>query len=85
MHYCQGNLVELWALLKDEGYASLSNIAFGIMAMSPENASCERAFSVMKYDQHTCLTQLHLDNALRIAMDTHTPSEFPYTSILQFH
>ena len=85
MHYCQGNLVELWALLKDEGYASLGNIAFGIMAMSPENASCERAFSVMKYDQHTCLTQLHLDNALRIAMDTHTPSEFPYTSILQFH
>ena len=54
------------------------------MAMSPENASCERAFSVMKYiknDQRTCLTQLHLDNALRIAMDTRTPSEFPYDSI----
>ena len=36
-------------ILKDEGYAGLSNIAFGIMAMSPENASCERAFSIMKY------------------------------------
>ena len=83
-HHCDGNLVKLWTLLKDEGYPGLSNIAFGIMAMSPENASCERAFSVMKYiknDQRTCLTQLHLDNALRIAMDTRTPSEFPYDSI----
>ena len=79
-HHCDGNLVKLWTLLKDEGYPGLSNIAFGIMAMSPENASCERAFSIMKYiknDQRTCLTQLHLDNALRIAMDTRTPSEFP--------
>ena len=88
LHHCDGNLVKLWTVLKDEGYAGLSNIAFGIMAMSPENASCERAFSIMKYiknNQRTCLTQLHLDNALRIAMDTRTPTEFPYDRIMQFH
>ena len=45
---------------------------FGILAMSPENATCERAFSVMKYiknDQRSCLTQLHLGYALRIALE----------------
>ena len=87
-HCCQGNLVKLWTQLKNEGYSGLSNIAFGIMAMSPENASCERAFFIMKYiknDQRTCLTQLHLDNALRIAMDTREPSEFPYEDILKYN
>ena len=86
-HHCQGNLVKLWAQLQNEGYSGLSNIAFGIMAMCPENASCERAFSIMKYiknDQRTCLTQLHLDNALRIAMDPREPSEFPYEDVLKF-
>ena len=79
LHHCDGDLVKLWTVLKDEGYAGLSNIAFGIMAMPPENASCERAFLIMKY---TCLTQLHLDNTLRIAMDTRTPTEFPYDRIV---
>ena len=56
LQHCHGNLVKLWAQLRNEGYCGLSNIAFCIMAMSPENASCERAFSIMKYvknDQRT--------------------------------
>ena len=83
--HCHGNLVKLWAQLRTEGYYGLSNIAFGIMVMSPENASCERAFTVIKYIknyQRSCLTQLYLDNALRIAMDTREPSEFPYEDVL---
>lgn len=66
----------------------LSSVAFGILVMSPENATCERAFSVMKYlknDQHSCLTQLHLDNALRIALEDRKPTAFPFEQLLHWH
>jgi len=55
--------------------------------MSPENATCERAFSVMKYiknDQHSCLTQLYLDNALCIALEDRKPSVFPFEQLLHW-
>ena len=41
--------MKFWSTLKLEGYPELSSIAFGILVMSPENATCERAFSMMKY------------------------------------
>ena len=69
--HCKGDIVKFWCTLKVEGYLELSSVAFSILAMSPENATCERAFSVIKYiknDQRSCLAQLHLDNALRVAM-----------------
>ena len=44
------------------------------MAMSLEHGSSERAFS----HNCCCFTQLHLDNALRIAMDDRMPADFPY-------
>ena len=45
----------------------------GILVIAPENASCERAFSIMKFiknNQRSCLSQLHLDNALCIGLET---------------
>ena len=53
----------------------------GILVIAPENASCERAFSIMKFiknNQRSCLSQLHLDNALRIGLETREPSDFPF-------
>ena len=85
--HCKGDLVKFWCTLKQEGYPELSNVAFGILVMSPENATCERAFSVMKYinnDQRLCLTQLHLDNALRIALEDRKPSAFPFEQLLHW-
>ena len=70
--HCKGDIVKFWSTLKLEGYPELSSVAFGILVMSPENATCERAFSVLEYiknDQRSCLTQLHLDNALCIALE----------------
>ena len=58
-------------------YPELSRIAVGILVIAPENASCERAFSIMKFiknNQRSCLSQLHLDNALRIGLETREPS-----------
>ena len=49
----------------------------GILVIAPENASCERAFSIMKFikkNKRSCLSQLHLDNALRIGLETREPS-----------
>ena len=85
--HCKGDIVKFWSTLKLEGYPELSSIAFGILVMSPENATCERAFSVMKYiknDQRSCLTQLHLDNALRIALEDREPSAFPFDHLLNW-
>ena len=50
-------------------------------AASKENASCERAFSIMKFiknNQRSCLSQFHLENALRIGLETREPSDFPF-------
>ena len=71
--HCKGDLVKFWSTLKQEGYPELSNVAFDILVMMsrPQNVTCERALSLMKYimnDQRSCLTQLHLDNALCIAL-----------------
>ena len=55
----------------------MSRIALWILIIAPENASCERAFSIMKFiknNQRSCLSQLHLDNALRIGLETREPS-----------
>ena len=79
-HHCDGNIVKLWKTLSNEGYPELSRIALGILVIAPENASCERAFSIMKFiknNQCSCLSQLHLDNALRIGLETREPSDFP--------
>ena len=70
LHHCDGDLVKLCTVLKDEGYAGLSNIAFGIMAMSPENASCERAFLIMK---------LHLFNTASSGQHTKDSNGHTYT------
>ena len=62
-------------------YPELSRIAVGILVIAPENASCERAFSIMKFikkNQRSCLSQLHLDNALHIGLETREPSDFPF-------
>lgn len=32
----------------------------------------------MKNDHRTCLSQIHLDNALRIALETRKLSDFPF-------
>ena len=86
--HCKGYIVKFWSTLRVEGYQELSSIVFGILVMSPENATCERAFSVMKYiknDQRSCLTQLHLDNALRIALEDRKPTAFPFEQLLHWH
>ena len=49
-HHCDGNNVKLWNTLSNEGYPELSRIALGILVIAPENASCERAFSIMNYE-----------------------------------
>ena len=59
----------------------------GILVIAPENASCERAFSIMKFiknNQHSCLSQLHLDNALCIGLETREPSDFPFEQYYYF-
>ena len=69
--------VKLCNTLSNEGYPELSRIALGILVIAPENSSCERAFSIMKFiknNQRSCLSQLHLDNALRIDLETREPS-----------
>ena len=85
--HCKGDIVKFWSTLKLEGYPELSSVAFGILVMSPENATCERAFSVMKYiknDQRSCLSQLHLDNALRIALEDRKSTAFPFEQLLHW-
>ena len=52
--------VKLWNTLSNEGYPELSRIALGILVIAPENASCERAFSIMKFIKnnlvfHNCI------------------------------
>ena len=68
-------------------YPELSRIAVGILVIVPENASCERAFSIMKFiknNQRSCLSQLHLDNALRIGLETREPSDFPFEQLFHY-
>ena len=52
-HHCDGNIVKLWNTLSNEGYPELSRVALGILVIAPENASCERAFSIMKFIKKT--------------------------------
>ena len=40
--HCNGDIVKFWSTPKLEGYPELSSVAFGILVMSPENATCER-------------------------------------------
>ena len=85
--HCKGDVVKFWSTLKLEGYPELSSVAFGILVMSPENATCERAFSVMKYiknNQCSCLSQLHLDNALHIALEDRKPTAFLFEQLLHW-
>ena len=59
----------------------------GILVIASENASCEQAFSIMKFiknNQRSCLTQLHLDNALRIGLETREPSHFPFEQLFHY-
>ena len=68
-------------------YPELSRIAVGILVIAPENASCERAFSIMKFIKNnkcSCLSQLHLDNALRIGLETREPSDFPFEQLFHY-
>ena len=69
-------------------YPELSRIAVGTLVIAPENASCERAFSIMKFiknNQRSCLnSQLHLDNALRIGLETREPSDFPFEQLFHY-
>ena len=57
----------------------LSRIAVGILVIAP--ASCERAFSIMKFIKNN---QLHLDNALRIGLETREPSDFPFEQLFHY-
>ena len=73
--------------LKFELLVMLSRIAVGILVIAPENASCERAFSIMKFiknNQRSCLSQLHLDNALRIGLEIREPSDFPFEQLFHY-
>ena len=68
-------------------YPELSRIAVGILVIAPDNASCERAFSIMKFikkNQLSCLSQLHLDNALHIGLETREPSDFPFEQLFHY-
>ena len=68
-------------------HPELSHIAVGILVIAPENASCERAFSIMKFikkNQRSCLSQLQLDNALRIGLETREPSDFPFEQLFHY-
>ena len=59
----------------------------GILVIAIENGSCERAFSIMKFIKKkklSCLSQLHLDNALRIGLETHEPSDFPFEQLFHY-
>ena len=59
----------------------------GIFVIAPEYASCERAFSIMKFiknNKRSCLSQLHLDNALRIGLETREPSDFPFEQLFHY-
>ena len=55
--------------------------------MAHENTTCERAFSVMQFiknDHRSCLTQLHLENALGIAIHEKPASnKFPFEEQLK--
>ena len=68
-------------------YPELSRLAVGILEIAPENASCERTFSIMKFinnNQHSCPSQLHLDNALRIGLEAREPSDFPFEQLFHY-
>ena len=59
----------------------------GILVIAPENASCKRAFSTIKFiknNQRSCLSQLHLDNALRIGLETREPSDSPFEQLFHY-
>ena len=59
----------------------------GILVIAPENASCERAFSIMKFIKNNhlfCLSQLHLDNALHIGLETRETSDFPFEQLFHY-
>ena len=68
-------------------YPELSRIAVGIHVIAPENASCEHAFSIMQFiinNQRSCLSQLHLDNALHSGLETREPSDFPFEQLFHY-
>ena len=84
---CDGNIVKLWNTLSNEGYPELCRISLGILVIAPENASCEQAFSIMKFiknNQRSCLSQLHLDNAQCIGLETHKLSDFPFEQLFHY-
>ena len=39
---------------------------------------------VYKNNQRSCLSQLHLDNALRICLETREPSDFPFEQLFHY-
>ena len=38
----------------------------------------------IKNNQRSCLSQLHLDNALRIGLETREPSDFPFEQLFHY-
>ena len=52
----------------------------GILVIAPENASCERAFSITKFIKKT----MHLDNTLHIGLETREPSDFPFEQLFHY-
>ena len=38
----------------------------------------------IKNNQRSCLSQLHLDNALRIGLETSEPSDFPFEQLFHY-
>ena len=55
----------------------------GILVIAPENVSCERAFSIMKFIK-TINVLVHLDNSLRIGLETREPSDFPFEQLFHY-
>ena len=59
----------------------------GILVIAPENASCEQTFSIIKFinnNQRSCLSQLHLDNVLRIGLESRESSDFPFEQLFHY-
>ena len=85
--HCKGDIVKFWSTLKVKGYQDLSSIAFDILVVSPENATCESAFSVIKYIRMTNTLVLHNYTwTMHFVLLWRTEvTPFPFEQLLHWH
>ena len=65
----------------------LSRIAVGILVIAPENASCEQAFSIMKFIKKQSMFlsfTLEFRKRLRIGLETREPSDFLFEQLFHY-